>query len=153
MEQLLNNLQEVVLWRCADLQSDPGELICLTQPSLRSLRRLFTAYCCYHKLRFENREEIDFAIKANDWESIFEFLIAYVCMLVRDHSWYQQWLADVPVVATKKFTKLRYSHAISTDWWMSRGEKTDLLSQSLYVHSLFLYGRMIFGVPGWYFKK
>ena len=74
--------------RCTDLDSDPSELICLSKPSLRTVRRLFTAYCCYHKLRFENREEIDGTVCANDFEMVIELLIAYARIVAGEHPWY-----------------------------------------------------------------
>ena len=44
----------------------PSDVICLAQPSLRTLRRLFIASCCYHKFRFDNRNGIASAISAGD---------------------------------------------------------------------------------------
>ena len=71
-----------------DLGTDHGELICLIKPSLRSIRRLFVAYCCYHKLRHENREEIDTAVRADDFEPMIDLLCAYARIVAGEHPWY-----------------------------------------------------------------
>ena len=71
--------------RAADLATETCVLICTARPTLASIRRLFVAYRCYHKLRFENGEEINRAKESTDFGPVIELLCAYARCIAFEH--------------------------------------------------------------------